>query len=150
MTKHHEIDTHYYIVLLKHCHITTWSNTHTSKLLVIHCFVWTGVICIDRINWMWTKNLTNKQQRRYLSVRHFRSLKIKKKTNWVQVLLLKINVWTSNVGLDRVQTNTNYLAEYGFIRKRIIPFCIKRIPYWIIRLRLKTKRICIFNIRLKP
>ena len=50
----------------------------------------------------------------------------------------------------RLQTDRNNPAEYGFIRKRIIRFDQNRIPFQIIRFRFNQKRICIFNIRLKP
>ena len=54
------------------------------------------------------------------------------------------------LGLCRLQTNRDNPAEYGFIRKRIVPFGMIRIAYQTIRFRLIQNRIWILRFRFKP
>ena len=50
----------------------------------------------------------------------------------------------------RLQTDRDNPAEYGFIRKRKVPFGMIRIAYQTIRFRLIQNRIWILRFRFKP
>ena len=66
------------------------------------------------------------------------------RTSKIQVRLpMFLGFWNFSIFsvLNRGQTEPDYPAEYGFIRKRIIPLGFKRIAFQNIRFRLLHKRI---------